>query len=436
MRKKYSYKNSKTGLLYILSLLILIIIILNIFIYFYLVYYLLHVDKLQSKEWITDLTNKIILGTKDKKYLDILRSESSNNVNFWYTYYFIHTKKYTIWILFNLKNKFSDRLVINVFYYDFTTNKVKNIQILNKFSELEVFKKDEVLIIKTKNYLQTIDFKNNLMTQIIKSGSINIELKLNITNYATNQGSFIPRYNSIRKLIKVDGIETMTPGEWMSDNGFTGKIIGCTINNETFNDGNFWFDNYIGTNNHFLSPYIWFVVLNDDWLIYLLWFGEYDKRNDPNTKRPVLIKDIKNDKVLYSGIETYNYLKPITNMYDPVKMYYNSNSTIGAETYDDYEVVFESSVISIKFSPIKGESHRALIYDYYNTDDDMDKDNLNSWDKDYYNVIKNLKYTEYVNNIKVNIKYNNKEENFVARQVIDSMFRINKNIPNSIKFSN
>ena len=64
------------------------------------------------------------------------------------------------------------------------------------------------------------------------------------------------------------------------------------------------------------------------------------------------------------------------------------------------------------------------MYDYY-----KDKENKHYDNK--LEIINNYKYVEYVNMVNIEIKYNNKTVNFKERCVIDAMFKVDKNLPNS-----
>jgi len=83
--------------------------------------YRLH--KLQTKEWIHELTNILICGVNDKKLYDDIRVDG-RNITYWYCYWFFNTKQYTIWVLFNLHNKNSNAATINVYSYNNDTHRV------------------------------------------------------------------------------------------------------------------------------------------------------------------------------------------------------------------------------------------------------------------------------------------------------------------------
>ena len=63
--------------------------------------------------------------------------------------------------------------------------------------------------------------------------------------------------------------------------------------------------------------------------------------------------------------------------------------------------------------------------------DDMQMD---PWDKEYYKVISNLRYVEYLSLVNVTLHYHGEEQQFQARQVIDSMYPKNSLIPTEIQW--
>jgi uncharacterized protein YeeX (DUF496 family) len=394
---------------------------------------------LQTKQWITELTENIILGVNDHSRFEAIQRKC-DFISFWYTYWFFHTKKYTVWILFNLQNKFSDVITLSVYLFDFSTKqKIEESMILN-FKHVITEKKNNLLIIRCGQYYkQDIDFENNRSTITITTSKIRMKFEVDIDDYTTNQASFLPRYQVLDTFINVKAPTTKTPGDWMSDNPFIGKIITGKINDETIEkNGDFWFDNFIGCNNNYLEPYIWFVVLNEDWMIYLLWFRPYNERNEIGTTKSFLIKDRKTNTFLYAGAlgvecRTVPILNTINYALEPIRMKYTSNKPIGALIYDDYSVTFDSPLINISITSIKKESNQMYKFKYYkNKETDEKYANMTHWDQKYYKVLSNLLYVEYVNMVNVTLHYKGKEERFLARQVIDAMYPENYNIPNII----
>jgi len=399
------------------------------------IYPVSRLQDLQTKEWIVNLTDNFMLGVKDERYLYKVRQTKIDGVSFYYNYFFFHTDKYTIYTLFNLNNKFSNNITLNVYLYNFESRHAEMSQIVLDFNDLKARKENDTLIVQLGDaYIQKINMIANTFEITVNSPTISYNFELYIDDYTTNQPTYVPRYNSIRSLVNPYNPITSTPGEWCSDNPMIGKIIKGQINDDMIQTGgNFWFDNYIGVNDHFLSSYIWNVVLNDDWLIYVLWFGEYEVENKTVC---FIVKDRKLDKVIRAGFgrtvipDSYKFLDSLN---DPVKSDYRSNKKPGDLQYDGFNCYFETNEISVKFEAIKGESHRVFLYDYYKTDDLYATKNINTkFDEDYNNIIQNYRYVEYVSMVNVEIKYNNTIERFTDRCVIDSMFKKDKSMPNSI----
>jgi hypothetical protein len=348
-------------------------------------------------------------------------------------------------VLFNLQNKFTNIIVLNVYLYDFQNDAVVKEQIELNFHDLQTFQTDSgsLIIQLGDSYYQEIDFQLNKSTLKIISNNINFAVKMGIDDYTTNQASFLPRYQLLNHVVSVQGNETGSPGDWMSDNPFIGKILGGSLNYDKIESGgNFWFDNFIGCNNNFLGNYIWFVIINDDWVIYLLWFDTYETRNNIDTIKPILIKDRKQNKFLYSGTpgsECKKMLGPLNIVnyaLEPISMNYESKKPIGISKYDDYTVSFNSPKINIQIESIQGKSHKVFEYDYYKNDvTDAMRSDMKEWDKKYYEVLSNIRYVEYVNTVNVKINYENRVSTFEARQVIDAMYPKNTLIPKKIRYS-
>lgn len=419
-----------------------IILIIILYTIFYRIFILpqFKLYKLQSKQWITDLTENIVLGVNDHSKYKLIKRDC-DFISFWYCYWFFNTKRYSAWILFNLKNKFSDVIMLNVYVFDFMTKTKSLEQIPLSFKELITEKVNNVLVIRCgTQYRQEIDFKNNRSSISITTNKIKMSFELYIDDYTTNQASFLPRYELLGYLMNVKAPTTNTPGDWMSDNPYIGKIIKGQINDDFIEqNGDFWFDNFIGCNNNYLEPYTWFVVLNDDWMIYLLWFGCYKERNEIGTTKPFLIKHRKTNTFIYAGAlglecRSIPIINNINYALEPIYMSYNTNKPIGDPNYDDYTVEFKSKLININISSIKEESYQVFKYKYYkNNEADMRKNTMNEWDQRYYNVLSNLLFVEYVSMVNVQIEYNGKKEQFVSRQVIDAFYPDNYNIPTIIK---
>jgi hypothetical protein len=263
---------------------------------------------------------------------------------------------------------------LNVYLYNFETNTSELCKSVLDFNDLQVSKEGDTLFITLGNsYSQKINMITNKMELNVHLPAVHLQVELDIDDYTTNLPTFLPRYDSIKGIMEPYFPVTTTPGEWCSDNPMIGKIIGGSFNNESIKDGNFWFDNFIGVNDFFLASYVWYVVLNDDWLIYKLWFGEYEKENKTCF---FIIKDRKNNKVLRSGISG-GIVPPafqcMDNFMNPVKCDYVSDKKLGDLKYDSFHSYFETDEIKITFDSIKDESHKVFHYDYY---DSFEKTNV------------------------------------------------------------
>lgn len=403
-----------------------ILVVLYVIVLYLWVKPIIKLHTLQTKSWANELQKFTILAKNDKKY--------KNDISFWYCYSFINTDEYTIWLLFNLKNKFSDEMTCNIYTYNNKTGK-KTLESINyKYSDLETFEKEDgTLVIKLgNNYYQEISIMKDKSFINIDTGKTKLSYIINIDDCNTNQASRIPRYQPLKYFTHIEGSETSTPGEWFNDNPFIGKITNVMLNNSDLGNGNVWFDNFVGVNNNYLCPYIWFVILNDDWLIYLLWFETYDKRNDSNTVKPILIKDRKNNKMIYSGIT--GKTPAIYSPFNEIEMTYNSRKNLTDDNYDDYDVTFNSPDIKISIKSIKGESHNVIRYPYYRSTPSTTTTPQKSWDVKYKTVLDNIMYVEYITNVDVSIEYDGKHSSFKSRQIIDAMYPNDINIPNKITY--
>lgn len=422
-------KNTKFNLALIL-LIFVIITILIILVYFYylnLICYKLHES--QNKNWMSDLTDIIILGINNRELYSKINRDGKN-ISFWYVYWFFHTKTETIWILANMRNKFSSSIQLNMYRYNIEKNNIISESINFDMNDINIVKKENNLILNFKNmYEQKINLIEGKSTLQINTNKFKIFFNLSITDCNTNQASFVPPvHNFLSNFVNVKGIQTGTPGEWFSDNPYIGKIINGEINGEQIYKGTYWFDNFIACNNGFLTTYIWFVILNDDWLIYLLWFGDEEEHNKKGFLKPILIKNNKENRMIYSGI--IDSVPAITNY---IQMNYESSKQLGDEHYDDYKINFNSNEIQIQIKSKQNTCKKVFDFYYYKNEEiNMNFDN--KWDENYYNVLSNIIYVEYLVYVDVSITYKGLTENFTDRQIVDAMYRSNKNIPRTINY--
>jgi hypothetical protein len=385
----------------------------------------------------------MIKGVNNKKLFNEI-NVNGDNISFWYCFWFFQTKKYTIWVIFNLINKNSSDTNINMYSYNHTTGNIINEKITVNFDDIKTYKlKDDLIIDCDGKYKQYINFKKNITTLKVNIKGNKLEITSSIADYITNQASFIPRYKLLNHVIDMYPKATHTPGEWASDNPFNGYIINGSYNGDIIEaNGSYWFDNFIGCNNYYLEPYIWFVIMNDDWIIYLLWFGEYEERNKPCTVKPILIKHRKTNKYIYSGCpgsecsKSLSIVKNVNLLLSPIKINtYETVCNIGDDIYDKHHIRFVTNEIDIKISAIEGSFTKVFDYFWYRTKNN-DKENTNNlWEQNYMTVLNNLRYVEYIGEVNVEIMYENVFTKFKARQIVDGMYRNDKTIPYIIKYN-
>jgi hypothetical protein len=405
--------------------------LIYIAIYYAYLYPLHKLHELQTKEWMIEMTDHVILGVNDTRLLKWVSNTDIDNISFFYTYFYFHTKQYTTYILFNKPSKHTDQIVLNIYGYDFDKNRAFSDRIPLKMSDVKTYKTgDELHIVCGNSYVQKINMVENRMHIHAQcSGTACIDLELSMDDYNTNEPCFIPRYKTISPFVPVYKPITSTPGEWCSDNPMIGKIIRGTMNGVQIEpNGNYWFDNYVGVNDHFLGTYIWFVVQNDNWLVYLLSFNKYETRSTSPVF--IMIKDRKNNKMLYCGMNQTpipSAFHWIDNIIAPIEFDYSVGQKIGCEHFNEYSVDFSAPGFSYKLRSIPNKTTRVLLYDYYGTTPLNHNANIDT----YTRVTQNYSYAEYVSRVNIEIEYQGTIERFKERCVIDTMFKKTEDIPDT-----
>ena len=407
---------------YLLSLLF--VILLYLVIYFVYVYPLSRLQTLQTKEWATTLIKNTVLGAKDKSYLYKIQKSKIDNLSFYYNYFFFHTQKYTIFILINLHNQYSTNMSLNVYLYNFETNNTDVNQTILDFNDLHTSEHGDILHITCgDSYIQHLNMVSNQMTIEINLPTLHLSFELDIDDYTTNMPTFLPRYDATKRIVRPYYPITTTPGEWCTDNPMIGTIIKGTLNHDNIENGHFWHDNFLGVNDYFLPSYNWYIILNDNWLIYNLWFGEYE---DANKTTCFIVKHRKTNKVIRAGFDRNVIPLPFKIMdtiVNPVDCRNSSTKPIGTLNYDSFQSHFKTNEISVKFESIPNQCQQVFMYDYYDSGSKIDNPT--------FKIVNNCKYVEYVNRINVEITYNGETEKFQERCVVDAMFKHDKNLPDS-----
>jgi hypothetical protein len=407
---------------YVLSLLF--VILLYVVLYFVYIYPLSRLQILQTKEWATTIITNTVLGATDKSHLYKIQKSKIDNLSFYYNYFFFHTEKCTIFICFNLHNQYSNTMTLNVYLYNFETKTTELNQTVLDFNDLRTYQQGDTLHITCgDSYIQHLNMISNEMTIEINISSVHLSFDLMMDDYTTNMPTFLPRYDNIKSIHRPYFPITSTTGEWCTDNPMIGKIIKGTIHHETIENGHFWHDNFLGVNDYFLPSYAWHIILNDNWLIYKLWFGEYEK---VKKNCCFIVKHRKTNTVIRAGFDGNVMPLPFKMMDDivnPVDCKYTTNKPMGTLNYDSFQSHFQTNELSVKFESIPNECHRVFLYDYY--------DSGNKIDNPTFEIVNNCKFVEYVAMINVEIVYNGETEVFQERCVIDAMFKADKNVPDS-----
>jgi hypothetical protein len=417
-----------------------ILIVLYVILYGLFVYPLYNLSIIQSKDEIVKLTNQLIIGANDQTQLNLATNcEIYNEISLYYLYFIIKSKTYTIWSVFHRHNKFSKNGNILLYYYNHETNYTETDIFYIDLKDYKTYTKNGILHIQyLNNYKQEIDFSKNTMKLYISTNKNTLDISMYIDEYNTTMPGLLSRYRLINKIASVNLIETYSPNEWASDNPLIGKIINGKFNNDIIEpNSNFWFDNFIGCNNFFISEYYWFIILNDDWLIYILFYGKYENINSQDIPKVLFIKNRKNNKIYNCspGVSS-KYYSSLDNIIHPIYINYksNTNKKFGEKVFDEYEIKFISNELTIDIKSIPTKSVRTLLYDYYNDPRTDSQSHLDEWDMKYKNVLNNLKYVEYVNKVNVEIKYENIIEKFETDQILDAIFPNNNKLPSTIKW--
>ena len=413
------------------------IFILYFTIYVFFIYPLYNLSTVQTKDEMYNTAKLILLASSDSRLLNQINNKN-NDISFYYNYFVFTSNKYTIWLLFHKHNKFTKNGNIVLYHYNHETRTSNCEKLYIDFNKYRTYLSNGKVVIEyLNNYRHEIDFDTNKMKLHVNTGKNKLVVNLLIDEYNTTFPALLSRYQIIKTSVTLS--ETNSLNEWANDNPLIGKLLNGSFNGDSIeNNSNFWYDYMIGCNNFFVSEYYWFIILTDDWLIYILFYGKYENINSNDMCIPLFIKDRKNNKILHCcpGVVPSIY-KPIENMMRPIKVNYSSNPNkhVGDSMFDDYQLTFESNEISINMKSIPNQSARVLFYDYYN-DPMLDKSSIpEGWDNKYKNVLDNLMYVEYVNKVDVEIHYNNNVEKFKCDQIIDSVCINDKSKPSTIKFN-
>ena len=390
-------------------------IILYLLGYFIWIYPLHDLSKYRDKKDTIHIIENLTLGLTDPARIKKIKSFESI-LSWWYSYWYFHTEQYTIWSIFNLKNQFSDQGVVRIYYYDFFTKEFKHVSLDIDFKETKTYLRGDILVVEHhENYIQEIDLKQDTMRIFVNCRDLKLDLMLSMDDYSTQFPALIPRYELLNGA--VDFKQTKCPNEWAYDINMIGKIKSGNFNKNSISGGNFWFDSLSCYNNFFLSEYIWINLLNDDWMLYFMFIDkEENLRQNKNVSQSFIIKDRKNNKMLKCGIDTN-----IVPLYDTLhKMIHPEKIEYTYQSMDHFEIHYEIPNFKLHMTSIPNDISKkthVVIDDTYKATDIPE--NLNDWDKKYYEKISDLDYHELVTMVNVNILYNNESIQFTERVVVD-----------------
>jgi hypothetical protein len=442
VNKSFKLNNVKKQSLYTnFFLFLLLFILLYLIVYFYLIYPLYNLDRIYSKEEIKEITDLVILGAKDPSKLQELTNIKVNDLTFYYNYFIFRTETHCIFCLINMHNNTSSEGSIVLYSHDYINKHTENEIIKFDMDLLQTYNEKGGLVVSYPNrFRQEIHFDENKMKLFLSTDKNILELEMFIDEYNTTQPSFLNRYKIANNVVSTSFTETKSPNEWASDNPLIGKIIRGQFNQQRLNDGNFWFDNFIGCNNFFVSEYYWFFILNDDWIIYILFYGKYEDINTTDIPKCLFVKNRKDNKIMHCSCGVLpNGFKTMDRMIQPIRTNYTAPPTklITEESFKEYSLSFESKEIFIEIRSIPYSSVNVLSYDYYNSpkyNASHASKNTKEFDQKYINVLNNLKYLEFLNKVDVDIRYNNNEYKFQEHQVVDCITPKNLSHPSIIRY--
>jgi len=345
-------------------------------------------------------------------------------MDYWYMYYHIRTKEVTFYTLLNRINRFSDACNLCVYGMDHRTQQTFQYIFPTRLRDITVEESGDKITVKQPNLFEyTIDFAANRLTYNLWHGCAHTYFVMSADDWNTNELSFFPWFIPMRLLTDLKAHESHKPGEWMADSPCTGHVVEAKLFGvQLESQGKFWFDTYTGTNYHWLSPYSWFYIQNDDWIIYLLQYGEANAGRGRCS--PILIKNCKENRWFYSGAinELPQPFAAIHSIVDNVLFEYSVNGGLG----QSFEAKFRSRDISVTITSVPDTIKTVFMCDYYKNDSAMTSD-ISSEDKEYYEHIRNISFEEYLCEGVVTIEYDGKKTTTVESVLYEGM--TNKRTP-------
>jgi hypothetical protein len=373
-----------------------------------------------NEPFLKDFMFRQFRGCKDPLALNALSGHKEKmTLAFWYMYYHIRTKDHIFYTLFNLVNQFSDTINLCVYGYDYKNEHPFEHIIPLKFSEIDFQEVGATVIVQHGTLFKfTLNFDTEVLTYDLNYSSIRAHYELKVTDWNTNQGSFLPQYRPLRLFTNIDGKETNVPGEWMVDSPAIGDVVRGELNGQELGTGQFWFDTYTGTNYHYLAPYTWFYIHTADWMIYLLQYGELNTVTSDTTTSPILIKDLKADTWYVSGAykKMPQPFQMLRNLQDPMSLDIKVDGHLG----DNYRVEFKARDIEITLTPVPGSIRPVFKYFYYK-DETINMSAQSAGDREYLSHIQRIRFDENLSDSIVTVRRDGRTETFQARTIYEGM---------------
>lgn len=377
--------NKNKNILIIFSIILFLIII-----YFYLIYPLPNINTLQNTVFNNKWWEIIMLGYKNKKYLNkIHNNKTIKNDSVWYQFQIIKSNNLFLTIYLKNFNKFSNLMELLVNIYSFSDNKKYSYNFDIDYNLLTINKIPGGIIIDyTQDCFYRTIFnmeKNEIHTKIMGK-NLYLEIIQDILFNRTVQLDHLKRYEySIHNMLKI-----FKNGIYLS-NQLKGNIKYFRFNNSIENNGSTYFETGYGFNKYHFSRYIWHVLLGKEWIF---WYTDH-----ANYKWVYCANKITK-KIIYCGVVDF-------------KLYNKIKSNI--ETEKDGNVKFNFEMVDLNFKIyIKSinEPHNKMFFDpiYFHKNKYPLK--INNNEIEYYNKIKKYKFIDYCNYSNIIIIDNNKKIEF------------------------
>tara|TARA_B100000524_G_scaffold332928_1_gene220435 strand:- start:428 stop:1612 length:1185 start_codon:yes stop_codon:yes gene_type:complete len=393
--KKYTSKQKHCFFTILISIVILILI------YYYFFSPLHKIHTLQDDNFVNKWWEIIILGLKDKNYTNmIINSDKIKNIGLWYQFQILNTKNKHIFIYLRNINKFTKEAALEIYYFDKEKKEKKEYSYKIHLNQFKTYKRNNTLITEYNGlylYKNIFDLSKKTIKTYIKSKDLNIQIIFSILSNRTVQIDHVNRYEY---LLHNSGI--MFKDNIYLSNQIIGKIDYIRINKEIEKSGFNYFESGLGSNHYYLTEYVWFVLLNKDWVF---WFTNY-----ANKKFTYLYDNIKK-KIIYCGIMDFKLFS---------KVEYNTG---GGEKDFHFNFYMKVDNFEIKMRSIPGDYNKVrfkpIVWHKNTKSITINKENKK--DIDYYLQTKDLKLIDYLNYANININYENKKYNFndwVSIQVV------------------